>query len=65
MSVTKELLTKFQHQIESLTLVTGTKGVFDVEVTDADGTALIYSKAATGRKPEPGEVPTALATHLA
>jgi selenoprotein W-related protein len=38
--------------IESLTLVTGSSGVFDVEV---DG-ALLYSKKVTGRHAEPGEV---------
>ena len=56
MSVTQELLTNHQHDIESLTLVTGSKGVFDVEV---DG-ELIYSKAQTGRKPAPGDVLAAL-----
>ena len=56
MSVTEEILTNHQHQIESLTLITGSKGVFDVVV---DGET-IYSKATTGRKPEPGEVLTAL-----
>ena len=38
--------------IESLTLVTGSGGVFDVEVD----VALLYSKKATGRHAEPGEV---------
>ena len=52
MRVTNELLSNHQHQIESLTLITGSKGVFDVEV---DG-ALIYSKSETGRQAEPGEV---------
>ena len=61
MSVTEELLTNHQHQIESLTLITGSKGVFDVMV---DGET-IYSKAATGRKPEPGEVLTAFEARLA
>jgi len=42
----------YQHVIEQLTLVTGSKGVFDVEV---DG-ALLYSKKQTGRHAEPGEV---------
>lgn len=56
MSVTRELLTAHQHDIESLTLVTGSKGVFDVEV-DGD---VVYSKALTGHKPEPGEVLAAL-----
>jgi selenoprotein W-related protein len=35
-----------------VTLVTGTKGIFDVEV---DG-EILYSKHATGRHAEPGEV---------
>ena len=47
-----DLLSDYQHIIESLTLVTGGKGVFDVEV---DG-ELLYSKHATGRHAEPGEV---------
>ena len=47
-----DLLSNYQHVIESLTLVTGVKGVFDVEV---DG-ELLYSKHATGRHAEPGEV---------
>ena len=36
----------------SITLLPGDKGIFDVKV---DGT-LIYSKHATGRFPEPGEI---------
>jgi predicted Rdx family selenoprotein len=47
-----DLLSNYQHVIESLTLVTGSKGVFDVEV---DG-EMLYSKHATGRHAEPGEV---------
>jgi selenoprotein W-related protein len=47
-----DLMTNFQHVIESLTLVTGDKGVFDVTV---DGEVL-YSKAVEGRHAEPGEV---------
>lgn len=42
----------YQHIIDDLTLVTGSKGVFDVRVNDE----LIYSKHATGRHAEPGEV---------
>ena len=42
----------YQHVIESLEVVTGSGGVFDVEV---DG-ELLYSKKATGRHAEPGEV---------
>ncbi len=52
MSATADLLSNYQHVIESLTLRTGTKGVYDVTV---DG-ELIYSKAETGRHAEPGEV---------
>ncbi len=52
MSATADLLSNYQHVIESLTLRTGTKGVYDVRV-DGD---LIYSKADTGRHAEPGEV---------
>jgi predicted Rdx family selenoprotein len=51
-SAVSDLLSTYQHVIESLTLVTGAKGVFDVEV---DGETL-YSKHATGRHAEPGEV---------
>lgn len=42
----------YQHVIADLTLLMGSKGVFDVEV---DG-ELLYSKHATGRHAEPGEV---------
>ncbi len=52
MSAVRDLLHDYQHVIAELTLVTGTKGVFDVEV---DG-ELLYSKHATGRHAEPGEV---------
>lgn len=52
MSATKDLLFHYQHVIEELRLVTGSKGVFDVEV---DG-ELIYSKHSEGRHAEPGEV---------
>lgn len=52
MSATADLLSNYQHVIESLTLRTGTAGVYDVRVDDQ----LIYSKAETGRHAEPGEV---------
>ena len=54
MSAAKDLLTNYQHVIDTLTLDTGAKGVFDVEV---DG-EMLYSKHATGRHAEPGEVLT-------
>ena len=52
MSAVSDLLSTYQHVIESLTLVTGAKGIFDVEV---DG-EMLYSKHATGRHAEPGEL---------
>jgi selenoprotein W-related protein len=48
----QDLLHDYQHVVESLEFVTGSGGVFDVEV-DGD---LLYSKKATGRHAEPGEV---------
>lgn len=52
MGAAKDLLGDYQHIVESLSLTPGEKGVFDVKV-DGD---LLYSKAATGRHAEPGEV---------
>jgi len=51
-SAASDLLSTYQHVIGSLTLVTGSKGVLDVEV-DGD---MLYSKHATGRHAQPGEV---------
>jgi selenoprotein W-related protein len=51
-SAAKDLLNNYQHVIESLTIVGGSKGVFDVTVDDQ----LIYSKKEVGRHAEPGEV---------
>jgi selenoprotein W-related protein len=48
----QDLLFHYQHVIEELRLVTGSKGIFDVEV---DGT-MLYSKHAEGRHANPGEV---------
>jgi selenoprotein W-related protein len=53
-STVKDLLHDYQHVIDELDIVTGGKGVFDVEV---DG-ELLYSKHAEGRHAEPGEVLT-------
>lgn len=52
MGAATDLLHDYQHVIESLTLTTGSKGVYDVTV---DG-ELLYSKHETGRHAEPGEV---------
>ncbi|MCP4844165.1 MAG: hypothetical protein GY901_03555 [Actinomycetia bacterium] len=47
-----DLLTDYQHVIDDIRLVTGDNGAFEVVV---DG-ELVYSKHATGRHAEPGEV---------
>jgi len=47
-----DLLHDYQHVIEEITLIMGSKGIFDVIV---DGEVL-YSKGVTGRHAEPGEV---------
>jgi selenoprotein W-related protein len=47
-----ELLHHYQHVIDDVTVVTGSKGVFDVEI---DG-RILYSKKLTGRHARPGEV---------
>ena len=52
MRAAEDLLHDYQHVIESLTLATGSGGIFDVEV---DG-EMLYSKKQTGRHAEPGEV---------
>jgi selenoprotein W-related protein len=51
-SAANDILSNYQHVVESLTFTTGSKGVFDVTV---DGQPL-YSKSETGRHAEPGEV---------
>jgi selenoprotein W-related protein len=51
-SATQDLLFHYQHVIDELRLVMGSKGVFDVRV---DGEVL-YSKKAEGRHAQPGEV---------
>jgi selenoprotein W-related protein len=50
--VADEILSNYQHIIESFTLITGSKGVFDVRVNDR----LLFSKKQLGRHAEPGEV---------
>lgn len=60
MSAAHDLLHHYQHVIDELTLVTGGKGVFDVEV---DG-ELLYSKKAKGRHAEPGEVLALFREHI-
>lgn len=52
MSAATDLMSNYQHVVESLTLTPGVKGVFDVTVDDQ----VLYSKRVTGRHAEPGEV---------
>lgn len=47
-----EILSNYQHLIESFTLITGSKGAFEFTVDDE----LLYSKKALGRHAEPGEI---------
>ena len=54
MSAARDLLHDYQHVIAELTLIMGSKGVFNVMV---DG-ELLYSKGEIGRHAEPGEVLT-------
>ena len=61
MGAARDLLHDYQHVIQSLTLVTGASGVFDVEV---DGRPL-YSKHGTGRHARPGEVLALFREHYA
>jgi selenoprotein W-related protein len=51
-SAATDLLSNYQHVIKDLSLITGDKGVFDVEVNGSK----IYSKHETGRHAEAGEV---------
>ncbi len=47
-----DILTHYQHIIETFTFITGTKGAFEFNVNDE----LLYSKKQLGRHAEPGEV---------
>ena len=52
MSAVTDLLSNYQHVIDDLRFIMGSKGVFDVTV---DG-EMLYSKKETGRHAEDGEV---------
>ncbi|MCH7789981.1 MAG: Rdx family protein [Acidobacteria bacterium] len=52
MSAVSDLLSNYQHIIDELTLVTGSKGVFDVVVDDET----LYSKGVSGRHANDGEI---------
>lgn len=60
MSATKDLLTNYQNVIDSLTVLTGDKGVFDVSVNGS----LLFSKKVTGRHAEPGEILELFTQHV-
>ena len=61
MSLTAELLGAFESQIESVTLIPSSGGRFEVTVNSD----LVYSKLATGRHAEPGEIRQILAARAA
>ncbi|MCA9994901.1 MAG: Rdx family protein [Anaerolineales bacterium] len=52
MSAVQDLLTNYQHIIDNLVIITGSKGAFEVLVNDE----VLYSKKQSGRHAEPGEV---------
>lgn len=53
LAVVEELMSSYQHVIGNLTLITGTKGVFDIRIDDR----LIFSKKNIQmRHARPGEV---------
>ena len=52
MGATNDLLSNYQHVIDDLTLVMGSKGIFNVEV-DGD---LMFSKQEAGRHANVGEI---------
>jgi selenoprotein W-related protein len=51
-SASEDVLSHYQHVVDELRLVTGSKGVFDVRVNGK----LIFSKHELGRHAKPGEV---------
>ena len=61
MRVAQEIMTQYQHQMASLIIISGDKGIFDVKVNDT----LIFSKDAIGRFPEPKEISSELQKTLA
>jgi selenoprotein W-related protein len=60
-SLTDELLGAFESQIDVLALIPSSGGRFEVEVNGE----LLYSKLATGRHAEPGEINGLLQARLA
>ena len=60
MSAVHDLLGAYQHVIDDLRLVTGSGGAFEIT---CDGRPL-YSKKATGRHAEPGELLRLFTEHV-
>ncbi len=60
MRTATDLLHDYQHVISELVFVTGSSGVFDVEVDDR----MLFSKRASGRHAEPGEVLRLFREHI-
>ena len=52
MQVSDELLSSYQHVIDEMILIPGSRGIFDVKVNDK----LIFSKYETNRHAEDGEM---------
>jgi selenoprotein W-related protein len=50
--VADDILSHYQHIIDTFTVITGTKGAFEFKVNDE----MLYSKKQLGRHAEPGEV---------
>lgn len=60
MSTVQDILGKYEHYIDSITVIPSRGGVFEVQVGDD----LVYSKMALGRHAEPGEVLAAVSEVL-
>jgi len=58
--VTTELISNFQHQINQLTLIMGSNGIFEVKLDDE----LIFSKKELNRYPETGEIAALLKAQM-
>ena len=58
--MTARLLDEFKPDIQSLTLVPGTGGVFEVSVDGKN----IYSKKQTGKFPEPDDIVKAVRSRV-
>ena len=54
--IAAELLPDLQYEVTSFVFLPGTKGVFEVRLGDK----LVFSKAATGRFPDPDELKQAI-----